>query len=112
MTLDSQGYGKAPTGVDHAGVLPGAHEHVRAFGRQPFEVDTAGLVGAMFAPHHCVHGELEMIRLAAEKPHNGLGLLICEAERCVDIGSLAEMGHPGDISWHIESLVPGPSVAI
>ena len=48
-------------------------------------MDPAGLVRAMFAPHHRIHGQLEMVGLPAEQPHDGLRFVVGEPEGAMDI---------------------------
>ena len=48
-------------------------------------MDPAGLVRAMLAPHHRVHGQLEMIRLPAKQPCYRLGFIVGEPKGSMDI---------------------------
>jgi hypothetical protein len=50
-----EGAGPALAHVDDAGVLSRPLHHTIAFGRQALEVDAAGLVRAVLAPHHAVN---------------------------------------------------------
>ncbi len=56
--LDFEGAGPAIAHVDDAGVLSGTLDNAVALGGQPLEVHSAGLVGAVFAPHHAVNAKL------------------------------------------------------
>src|SRR5688500_13421121 len=40
-----------------------------------------GLVAAVLAPHHRVHGELEAVRVALEDPLDAVDLVVGESER-------------------------------
>jgi hypothetical protein len=55
------------SGVDNAGVLSRADQNVLAFGRQSGKKRPGRFVRAVLAPHHRIHGQLEMVRLAAKQ---------------------------------------------
>ncbi len=97
MAFDAQRHRQTTARVDHAGVLAGAHQHVRTLGRQAGQMDPARLVGAMLAPHDRVHGQLEMIGLPAKQASNHLGFVVGESEGSMDIaGHDHEPTGPGD----------------
>jgi hypothetical protein len=56
--LDFESAGPAVADVDDAGVLAGALDDASAFGGQALEVDAAGFVGAVLAPHYAVDAQL------------------------------------------------------
>ena len=64
VRLDLEGAHQAAADVDRAGVLAGAHHHVRALGRQRAQQLLGVLVGAVLAPQQREHRELDLIRLA------------------------------------------------
>ena len=66
VRLDFEDGGQPVADVHHAGVLARALQDLRAAGGQALEVDAAGLVGAVLAPHHAEDAELGEVGLAAE----------------------------------------------
>ena len=49
---------------------PGPDQHPGALGGQAPQVQPGGLVRAVLAPHHRVEGQLEVVGLAPEDPHD------------------------------------------
>ena len=76
VALDAQRDGDAVAAVDHARVFARSADDPRCFGRQTAEVHLARLVGAVLAPHHRIHGQLEAIRLAPEDLRDRLQLVV------------------------------------
>ena len=66
VALDAHRDREPVADVDHARALTRADEHPRRRRREAAEVRTRRLVGAVLRPHHRVHRELEVGRLAAE----------------------------------------------
>ena len=58
--------GLAVAEIDHARILAGPLNDLRAFGRELFQPDARGLVGAVLRPHHREDAELGERRLPAE----------------------------------------------
>jgi hypothetical protein len=83
--LDLEGDAQAAADVDHPGVLAGAHEHVRALGRQPSQQLFGVLVGAVLGPHQRQHRQLGVAGLAAEELDDELVLVVGQPERAVAI---------------------------
>ena len=84
VALDAHGDGDAVPDVDHAGVLAEAGEDPRRLERQPPEVDPGRLVRAVLRPHHCVHGQLELVGRPAEKPGDGVGLVVGQTQLAME----------------------------
>ena len=63
--------------------LAGPNQHGRPNGGEPTEVKPGGLVGAVLAPHHRVHGQLEVIRYAAKDPFDRSSFFIGQAKLAV-----------------------------
>ncbi len=80
VALDPDGHGDAVAGIDDAGVLPRAHQHMGALGGQPLQVDPRRLVRAVLAPHDGEQGQLEVVRRAAEDGLHLVPLPVGEAE--------------------------------
>ena len=57
---------KAVADIDDARIFAGALHDLRAFGGQAAQMNAAGFVGAMLAPHHAENSEFGDIRIAAE----------------------------------------------
>ena len=111
VALDPERHRDAVSGVDDSGVLARTHEHGRAFGGKPAEMQAARLVRAVLGPHHCVHRQLEVIGRPAEDPPDGGGLVVGEPEGPVDRlvgGHRATLGHSPECSDHPE---PAPGNA-
>ena len=84
VRLELERHGQAVADADHAGVLARARHHAGAGGRERPQQRPAALVRAVLAPHHAEHGELEVVRVAAEAGADGVQLLVGEAERAVE----------------------------
>ena len=85
VALDSQGHRQAAAGIDHSGVLARPDQHVRPFGRQSLQMHPAGLVRAVLAPHHRIHGQFEVVGLPTEEPLDLAGLVVGEPQGSMDI---------------------------
>ena len=57
VALDLEGAGPAVAHVDDAGILARPLHDAIALGGQPLQMHAAGLVGAVFAPHHAVDAQ-------------------------------------------------------
>ena len=66
VRFDLEGDGEAVADVDDAGILARALHHLRGLRGQALEMDAAGFVGAVLAPHHAEDAEFGEIGLAAE----------------------------------------------
>ena len=75
VALDLEGAGPAVADVDDAGVLAGALDDAVAFGGQALEMDAAGLVGAVLAPHDGVDAEFGEGGYAAQSRKDAAVLL-------------------------------------
>ena len=84
VALDADRDRQAVAHVDHTGALARPHEHPGRLGGEPAEVALGRLVGAVLRPHHRVHRELEIGRVAAEQLDDGLVLVVGEPELPVD----------------------------
>ncbi|CAB4324661.1 unannotated protein [freshwater metagenome] len=84
MALDANRSGDAIANIDHAGVLARTDQNPGGFGGQTLEMHPGGLVGAVLGPHDGVHGQLEMVGLAAQQLGDRGVLVVGEAERDVD----------------------------
>ena len=85
VRFDLEGDRPAVADVDHAGVLadPGQHACAHLVGGGLTEIaqmHLGGLVGAVFTPHHRVHGQLGVGRAAAENLAYPLVLVVLEAQ--------------------------------
>ena len=85
VRLDLERDGPAVADVDDAGVLADAGQHAGAHLvggglAEIAQVHLGGLVGAVFAPHHRVHGQLGVGGPAAQDVANPLVLVVFEAE--------------------------------
>jgi hypothetical protein len=129
VRLDLEGDGVALADVDHAGVLADAGQHLartvaqrrllRDLGELP-QVHLGGLVGAVLAPHHRVHGQLAAGRAAAEDlldPGVLVGLEAQLGPRLLAVGVLLGQadGVQHGVRLSVRSLVevrgpPGPSL--
>ncbi len=83
VRLDLERDGPAVADVDHAGVLADAREHRGAHGlggglAEVAQVHLGGLVGAVLAPHHRVHGQLGVGGTAAEDLADPLVLVVLQ----------------------------------
>ncbi len=90
--LDLEGDGPAVADVDDAGVLTDAGQHAGAHLvggglTEVAQVHLRGLVGAVFAPHHRVHGQLGVGGAAAQDLANPLVLVVLEAEFTVGLAA-------------------------
>ena len=97
MALHLEDDGLAVADVDHAGVLAGALDHLRALGGQRLQPHAARLVGAVLAPHHREDAELGQRRLAAEDAEQPLVLVGLEPVLGDDLGRDGGLGfgiHP------------------
>ena len=83
VALDADRHGDAVAGVDHPGVLAGAHQDPRPLGRQAAQVQPGRLVRAVLAPHHGVEGQLEVVGGPAQDFADSLELVVGQAERPV-----------------------------
>ncbi len=83
VAFDADRHGDAVPGVDHSRVLARANQHGRPNRREPAKVEPGGLVRAVLAPHHCVHGQLEVVGHAAQDPLYRSGFFIGQAELAV-----------------------------
>ena len=81
--LDLEGDRQAVADVHRAGVLPRAHDHARALGRQPAQHLLGVLVGAVLGPHQREHRQLDLVGLAVELLADQLVLGVGEAELAV-----------------------------
>ena len=85
VRLDFEGDGPAVADVDDAGVLPDAGQHARphlvggGLAEVP-QVHLGRLVGAVFAPHHRVHGQLGVGRAASQDVADPLVFVVFETE--------------------------------
>ncbi len=52
--------------IDNTGVFARALNHLLAANWQPFQVNLAGFIGAVFAPHHAENPQLRDVRVAAQ----------------------------------------------
>ena len=75
VALDLEGAGPAVAHVDDAGVFARPLDDAVALGGQTLEMDAAGLVGAVLAPHHAVDAEFGERWHAAERGQNAVVLL-------------------------------------
>ena len=57
VAFDFEGAGPSVADVDDAGVFARPLHHAVALGRQAFEMDAAGLIGAVLAPHDAVNAK-------------------------------------------------------
>ncbi len=85
MTFDAERHGKTTARVNHARVFSRADQDLWTVRRQARQVHPAGLVGAMFAPHDCIHGQLEMVGLTTQEPDNHLRFIVRQPEGSMDI---------------------------
>ncbi len=69
--------------VDHAGVLPRSHQHVRTLGRQAPQELARVLVGAVLGPHQRQHRQLDVVRRPAQPVQDQLVLVVGEPELAV-----------------------------
>ena len=83
VTLDAHRDREAVAHVDHARALTRADEHPRRLGGKASEVRPGRLVRAVLGPHHRVHRELEVGRLAFELGHHGGELVVGHSELTV-----------------------------
>ena len=72
VALHLEDAGEAVAYVDHAGILAGALNDPRRFGRQSLEVQAGGFVGTMLVPHGGENAEFGQRRLAADQLQNTL----------------------------------------
>ena len=79
VALDPQRHGDAVAGVDDPGVLSRADQDMGPLGGEPFEVQPGRLVGAVLAPHHRVHGQLEVVGRAPEDLLDARRLVVGQA---------------------------------
>ena len=112
VRLHFEGDRPAVADVDHPGVLsdPGEHPGPHLFGggfTEVLQVHLRGLVGAVLAPHHRVHGQFGVGGAAAEDLADALILVILEAEFPERLGMLGgggglldgvDGGHDGESS--------------
>ncbi len=111
VALDLERDGVALADVDDAGVLADAREHLadrRLLGdlTELLEVDLGGLVGAVLAPHHRVHGELAARRAAAQDLADLLVLVGLQPELRPGLVAMGVLGGDGDGVEHGVNL-PG-----
>ena len=69
--------------VEHAGVLARPLQHALAARGQPLQQPRRVLVAAVLGPEQREDRELEVVRLASEKPPDPLELAVREPERAV-----------------------------
>ena len=67
VRFDLEDRGEPAADVHGAGVLAGALQHLRPFGRQRLQMHARALVAAVLGPHHREDAELGQVRLAAEE---------------------------------------------
>ena len=84
VALDTNGGGDAVAHIDHTGVLAGTDQHPRGFGGQTLQMHPRRLIGAVLGPHHGVHGQFEVVGVAAQQLGDRGVLVISEAECDVD----------------------------
>jgi hypothetical protein len=84
VRLDLEGHCPAVADPHDAGVLTRAGDHVVAAGRQRPQEGPAALVGAVLAPHHAEHRELEVVGTAAEPSFDLDELPVGQPERAVE----------------------------
>ncbi len=80
MGLDPKRGEPAVPEIDDARVLSGSDDDPFGVGGEAAEMDPRRLVGAVFRPHHRVHGELGRSRPAAEDLDDGGVLVVGHAE--------------------------------
>ena len=73
--------------INHARILTGATNHLRASRRQLLQVKTRGFVGAMLRPHHREYPQLGHIRFPPHRVENALILFRGKAVIGDDLGS-------------------------
>ena len=98
--FDLEGAGPAVADVDDAGVLARTlHDasRLRVFGGQALEVDAAGLVGAVLAPHHAVNAEFSEAGRASERRFDALVLVRSDAVLLEQLRGNRRWG--GDLKW-------------
>jgi hypothetical protein len=96
VALDPHGHGEAVPHVDDAGALARADDHPRRLGREPAQVHLGGLVRAVLRPHHGVHRELEVARIATQQGEDVRELGVGEAELTMQgraVGAGGRFGH-------------------
>ena len=84
MRLDLERDRDAVAEVEHARVLARPLQHALAGGRQPPQQRRRVLVAAVLRPEEREDGELEVVRVAAEKLPDSIGLPVGEAEGAVE----------------------------
>ena len=85
VALDAEGHADAVTGIDHTRVLARSDEDGRPFGGQTPQMNAAGLVRTVLRPHHCVHGQFEVVGLAAQDAGDGRRFVVGQPEGSVDL---------------------------
>src|SRR3546814_20939461 len=102
--------GQALADVDHAGVLAGAHDHLRPRGRQGLQPLLRRLVGAVLRPHDGEDAAFPQIRLA---PHDVEEQSVFFVVAAVPAPELASHGRrrrpPAGWTGNHESPLPRPS---
>ena len=91
VALDAHRDREAVADVDHAGALARADEHPGRVGRELAEVLLRRLVRAVLRPHHRVHRDLELGRVAPEQVDDRGQLVVGEPELAVQRRSLVRM---------------------
>ena len=81
VRLDLEGAGPAVADVDDAGVFARALDDAVALGGQALEVNAAGFVGAVLAPHHAVNAQFGERGHTAERRQNAVVLVRSDAVR-------------------------------
>ena len=107
VALDAHGHRHTVADVDHAGALAGTDQHPRRLGGEASEVGPRRLVGAVLRPHHRVHRQLEVGRLAPELVDHRRELVVGHAELPVQGGLRHRAGHYRDVTG-----IPCPSRAV
>jgi len=71
--------GIAIADIDHACILAGTLDHLRAAGRQCLQPEARGFVGAMFRPHDGEYAQFRDIWGAAQNVQDDLVFILCQA---------------------------------
>jgi hypothetical protein len=101
MRFDFEGGHEAVANVHDAGVLSRTLHHELAARGQPLQMDLAGLIGAVLAPHHAENAQLGNVRVAAKDLLDARVFLARYAMFGGDFGSNANFGAGGG---HVSDL--------
>jgi hypothetical protein len=96
MALHLEDGGLPVADIDHAGILAGAADHLRAGGRQLLQVNARGFVGAMLGPHHREDAEFGQIRRSPHRVEDALIFFGGKAVLGDDFGR--DLGHAPRLS--------------